>query len=248
MLFSLRAAGLLWPTVLSLTALLVLVSLGNWQMSRKAWKDGLEARIAERVEAAPAELGSILATSRAGADLEYVRVEAKGRYLHDRELYLYAPHPRLGPGFHVFTPLEIEGGRVLLVNRGYVTEALRDRSRRAAGLVEGMATVTGLVRLPAVRGAFTPDNDARSNLWYWRHLQGMISAAFPEGGRPAVPFFLDAEAEPPQPGGWPRGGVTELKLSNRHLEYALTWYGLAATLVGVYAAFAFGRLRAQRAS
>jgi surfeit locus 1 family protein len=58
-----------------------------------------------------------------------------------------------------------------------------------------------------------------------------------------VPFFVDAEASPENPGGFPKGGVTRLALSNRHLEYALTWYGLALTLIGVFAAFAVGRLR-----
>jgi surfeit locus 1 family protein len=61
-----------------------------------------------------------------------------------------------------------------------------------------------------------------------------------------VPFFVDADAEPANPGGFPKGGVTRLTLPNRHLEYALTWYGLALTLVGVYAVFAAGRLRAVR--
>ena len=48
------------------------------------------------------------------------------------------------------------------------------------------------------------------------------------------------------PGGLPRGGVTRLDLPNRHLEYALTWYGLALTLIGVYGAFAASRLRLAR--
>ena len=61
-----------------------------------------------------------------------------------------------------------------------------------------------------------------------------------------VPFFVDADAEPANPGGFPRGGATRLVLPNRHLEYALTWYGLALTLIGVFTAFARGRLRSLR--
>jgi surfeit locus 1 family protein len=72
----------------------------------------------------------------------------------------------------------------------------------------------------------------------------MTKAALgPDTGK-AVRFTLDAEATPASPGGWPQGGVTRLTLPNRHLEYALTWYGLALTLVGVLAAFIFGRWRA----
>jgi surfeit locus 1 family protein len=58
-----------------------------------------------------------------------------------------------------------------------------------------------------------------------------------------VPFIVDAELDPGLPGGFPKGGVTRLELPNRHLEYALTWYGLAAALVAVFAAFAVTRWR-----
>ena len=59
----------------------------------------------------------------------------------------------------------------------------------------------------------------------------------------ALPFWIDADAQPEPPGGLPKGGATRLDLPNRHLEYAITWYGLALTLIGVYLAFAAGRLR-----
>ena len=61
---------------------------------------------------------------------------------------------------------------------------------------------------------------------------------------PRCPSAIDADAEPEPPGGLPKGGVTRVALPNRHLEYALTWYGLALTLIGVYLAFAISRLRA----
>ena len=67
----------------------------------------------------------------------------------------------------------------------------------------------------------------------------MAAAAVPgDKARVALPFVVDAEPSRVRPGGWPRGGVTRLELPNRHLEYALTWYGLALTLIGVFAAFA----------
>jgi surfeit locus 1 family protein len=69
------------------------------------------------------------------------------------------------------------------------------------------------------------------------------SALGPEAGR-VSPLFLDAEAQPGET--WPRGGVTRLDLPNRHLEYALTWYGLALALIGVYSIFVIGRLRRMR--
>ena len=47
-----------------------------------------------------------------------------------------------------------------------------------------------------------------------------------------VPIFIDADATP-NPGGFPIGGVTLIDLPNSHLQYAVTWYGLAAALAGV---------------
>jgi surfeit locus 1 family protein len=57
-----------------------------------------------------------------------------------------------------------------------------------------------------------------------------------------APFYVEADATP-NPGGWPRGGQTRLNLPNNHLQYALTWYGIALTLIGVFVAFAWPRLR-----
>jgi cytochrome oxidase assembly protein ShyY1 len=78
-----------------------------------------------------------------------------------------------------------------------------------------------------------------------------LEAANCRGGEPGVtvfcagtglPFFLDLEVSD-VPGGWPRGGVTRIDLPNRHLEYALTWFALAGTLLAVFVAFAASRLR-----
>jgi surfeit locus 1 family protein len=89
---------------------------------------------------------------------------------------------------------------------------------------------------------FIPANDAARNIWYWRDIDAMATAMGPDAGR-VHRYIVDAEAIPPVPGGWPKGGVTRLELPNRHLEYALTWYGLAAALAGVFLAFAAGRWR-----
>lgn len=249
MLSRLSAARLLLPTLMTLMSLVVLVSLGNWQMNRKAWKDALVAQIAGRTVAAPATLSAVMDGIAAGRDVDYARVAVRGRFLHDREQYYYAPHPKLGPGFHVLTPFEVAApaSPILFVNRGFVREALRDPKTRQPGLLAGETTVTGLVRLQGEKGQFTPANDPARNLWYWRDIPALGAAAMPAGNREILPLVVDAEAEPANPGGWPMGGATEVKLPNRHLEYALTWYGLAAALIAVFGVYAFGRLRARPA-
>jgi surfeit locus 1 family protein len=240
-----RQAGLLWPSVLTLAALAVLIGLGHWQMSRKAWKAGLIAQIGARAHAPPVSLSQALRRWRDSGDVEYLHVRLSGRFLHARERHVFAVDERLGPGFYIYTPLETLEGELVLINRGFVPTPLQDPSARSPGQVDGQVTLTGLARRPTARGAFTPASEPARNLFYWPDYPAML-ASVPEAGRgdlSAVPFFIEADAEPANPGGFPRGGVTRLSLPDRHLEYALTWYGLALTLIGVFFAFARTRLR-----
>ncbi len=243
MLSELRAKGLVWPAVMTLAGLAILIGLGNWQMHRLAWKEGLIAAIAERAHAEPVPLA---AAERRGGDVEYLRVKARGTLLNDKELDFYAFDEQAGPGWHILTPLWIADGSVVFVNRGFVPDELKDAAKRRDGGPAGEVEIIGLARKPEAAGAFTPANDAGKNIWYWRDLPAMAAAAFgPETPR-VVPFVVDAELDPRPPGGWPKGGVTRLELPNRHLEYALTWYGLAAALLGVFAVFAAARWRQPR--
>jgi surfeit locus 1 family protein len=238
----LRAAGLVWPIALALPALALLIGLGTWQMQRKAWKEDLIAQITSRIHQPPVPFVEL--EKRTADGLEYARARVRGTFRHEGEQFLWEPDPRQGPGYHVYTPLRLDDGQFILVNRGYVTEAKKAPAARPEARLNGEIEVIGLLRKPVARAMFSPDHDARTGVWYWRDVDGMTKAALgPDAGK-AVRFTLDAEATPANPGGWPQGGVTRLTLPNRHLEYALTWYGLALTLVGVLAAFIFGRWRA----
>ncbi|HRK17545.1 MAG TPA: SURF1 family protein [Hyphomicrobiaceae bacterium] len=246
MIGQIREAGLGWVTLLALVALGILAGLGTWQLQRKAWKDKLVAQIDARLKEPPkAVTPAQVMTPGAGQLPLYTRVTVEGRLLHEHERYLFADG-REGSGFHVLTPLEMAPGRIVWVNRGYVPARLRDPKSRAEGQIAGPTRVTGLVREQGERNAFTPDNDVAGNLWYWRDLPGLTRSAFPGGGTDGAPIAIDAEAKPENPGGWPRGGTTLVKLPNRHLEYAMTWYGLGLTLIGVYLAYATGRIRAAK--
>jgi surfeit locus 1 family protein len=249
-----RRAGLLLPAIAAACGLAVLLSLGTWQLNRKVWKERLLADIAARQAAPPMSLRDALTiAAKSPADADYRRVRVAGTFDHTQERHVYAPR-NAGPGWHVYTLLTPEDGSPpVFVNRGWVAEAVKDAEKRTAGQLSGVVTVTGLARLPEIKATFTPDNDYKTNRWYWRDIDGMRWG--PDGPpsadmlarmklRAYAPFALDADALPENPGGWPKGGVTYIAISNRHLEYAGTWYGLALTLIGVFAAFARGRLRA----
>lgn len=226
---------------MTVVAVALLLVLGTWQMQRLAWKEHLIAQIEARVGAQPISLDTALARAKTGEDLEYTRVRAQGRFLRDKALYLYAPEPGL-PGYHLHMPLELADGRWVFVNRGFVPESWRTKPELALALPE-MGDVVGLVRQAGHAGSFTPVNDVAHNLWYWRDLDGMVAATLAGRRAEVLPFYLDEQPGSPPSQGYPRAGVTRLELPNRHLEYALTWYGLAVTLIGVYLAFAWPILR-----
>lgn len=238
-------SGLLWPTVASALALIVLIGLGTWQMQRLAWKNHLIAQIEARVVAAPIAFTEALERTAKGEDLEYARVAVTGRFMPDRERHLWVA-TTAGPGWHIYAPLATEAGPVVIVNRGFVPDARRAASLRPEPELAGEVALVGLLRKPEVLATFTPENDVARNIWHWRDLAGMSASMMPDAKGRVAPFFLDAEKGARAATLGPRGGVTRLEIANNHLQYAVTWYGIAATLVGVYVAFVRGRLQRGR--
>lgn len=239
-----RGKGLVGLTIAALAALAVLIGLGVWQLDRLKWKEGLIAQIEARATAAPIALEDAEALAAKGRDPSYLRVRVEGRFHHGRERTLYATADGQ-PGWHVITPLETPGGKMVLIGRGFVPDALKDPSSRKLGQIEQVVEVTGLVRNPEQQGLFTPDNEPAANRWFWRDLQGMSVSMFPSSAVEIAPFFVEAEKSE-VPGGWPEGGQTRLVIVNNHLQYALTWFGLAACLLGVYVAYVWGQFRRSR--
>jgi surfeit locus 1 family protein len=241
-----RTKRLVGFTALALAALAVLIGLGIWQLERLQWKEGLIAEIEARSTGAPITLAEAIGVARQGRDPNYYRVRVEGRFHHDKERYLFAQSLADGtPGWHVITPLETAGGDMVLVDRGFVPDALKDPSSRVSGQVEGVVTVTGIVRSPEIQGSFVPDNEPEANRWFWRDLGAMARSMFPEGTVEVAPLFLDAEKSD-VPGDWPEGGQTRLELPNDHLQYAITWFLLALCLLVIYAVYVRGLYRRPR--
>lgn len=242
-----RPKRLLPLTLACLAALAILVGLGTWQLRRLAWKEGLLAKVESRVNAPAQAVPPVEAWPFLAADqVEYRHVVARGVFNHAKETLVYTVEegmgPLSGPGYFVITPLMRENGPAILVNRGFVPQDRRDPSTREEGQMEGVVTITGLLRMPEEASSFVPANDPAHDAWYRRDPAEIGKA---RGLPDAAPFIIDADATP-NPGGLPVGGRTRTAFPNRHLEYALTWYGLAAALVGVYAAVVISRRRAAR--
>lgn len=219
--------------ILGLAAFVVLLGLGTWQVERLYWKEALLATIDQHIHAAPLPLAEVEAKFGEAGDVDYWPVTVTGRFLHSGERHFFATHEG-NSGFYVYTPLQLADGRFVLVNRGFVPYDLKDPTKRAQGQVEGEVTVTGLARNPLAQKPSTmvPDNDPAKNIFYWKDRDVMAATAGLPAGSALVPFFIDAD-KTPNPGGLPVGGVTIIDLPNSHLQYAVTWYGLAAALAGV---------------
>jgi surfeit locus 1 family protein len=242
-----QTKGLIGFTALALAMLAVLIGLGVWQVKRLHWKEGLIAAIDARTKAEPISLDQAIALAKEGQDPTYYRVRVEGRFDNSKELYLFSQSISDGtPGWHVITPFTTSQGELVLVDRGFVPDNLTDPSMRASGQIEGVTTVTGIVRAPDAQGLFTPNNEPEANRWFWRDLNGMVASMFSTATLDVPPFFLEAEKSE-VPGGWPQGGQTRLELPNNHLQYAITWFGLAAALVVIYAFYVRSLYRREHA-
>jgi len=233
-------------TISTIVAFAILVSLGMWQLQRRDWKHALIERIEARADAPARPLEQVLDRWRRDQDVEYMRVEMTGELRADQEYHIYQIRDGRA-GWRVVSPFET-GGHIVMLDRGFVPEPLKDPQARADQPVpEGTITVTGLARAPGQSNFVTPENEPQRNRWYWRDLESIVAQLPPQARDRAAPFFVEAEAGA-LPGEWPRDGVTQLRLRDKHLSYALTWFGLALTLLGVYAAYIVSRRRGARQS
>lgn len=194
-------------------------ALGIWQVQRLGWKRDLIARVDARIHAAP-----VPAPDRAARADEYRRVATSGTFLHDKAALVQAS-TMLGPGFWLLAPLRRPDGSIVLVNRGFVPDRRTGYDRPA-----GNVRVTGLLRLSEPGGGFLRDNDPAADRWYSRDVAAIARSR----GVKAIPdYFIDAQASPSRQ-AYPVGGLTVVRFPNNHLQYAITWFAMAAMAVAGY--------------
>ncbi len=239
--------GLLIPALLVFA---VLIALGTWQIERKAWKEGLIAALTERLSAPPAALPPPATWPRLDpARDEYRRVTFTATFDQGQEALIYAAASAFrpdvsGPGYWIFTPARLPDGGTVIVNRGFVPQAHKDAASRAAGQTVDAVDIVGVMRWPDARHWFSPADDPQHNLWITRDPPA-IAAAKGLGSAAVAPFYVEQELPVP-PGGLPQPGKLVVRLRNEHLQYAVTWYGLALVLVVVFVVWARSSGRAQK--
>jgi len=227
---------MLVPGVVAFAALVVLLGLGTWQLERKAWKEALIATLDHRLKDAPIALpppaGWVGMTAE---NSEFTRVRLRVEFPNASDALVYTSGSAIrddvkGAGYFVFSPARLPGGQQVVVNRGFVPSRSYPSGPREADIV-------GALRWPEAGSAFVSDHDAAGEVWMMRDPAAMARV---RGWGAVAPFYIEQEAPVP-PGGLPHPAPLKVQLRNDHLQYAITWYGLAAVLVVMFAIWAARR-------
>ena len=212
-------------TALAALGVLVLLALGSWQVARLQWKTALIVQTEALTDRAPVALDGLMRDPAEERAPEYTPVWVSGGFPTDRVVHVSGTYAGR-PGFYVFQPFRADTGDLLLVNRGFV----RTDARRDSYPLPDADRLTGLLRYYGSRGVFAPPPDA-DGVAYDRS-KASLTRPFADIADPNAfaPFYLDSTL----PTELPRGNTTRLDFSNRHLGYAITWYGLAGGLFVVF--------------
>ncbi len=217
------------PALATAIGIVILIGLGIWQVQRLHWKEGLLARIAALQSAPPQPLDGVLRRVANDPDIDYVRVRATCPDIETAPyLRLYSVKDGYA-GWRIIAACPLTGGSygAILVDRGFLDQRLK--------LTVGQTISTpivGILRRGDTRNFVTPRNDPAQNLWYGRDIAAMARAL---GVSKPAPTYLMLEQPAPPPGG-PAVAPLPSDIPNNHLQYAITWFGLALALGGVYAA------------
>jgi surfeit locus 1 family protein len=228
--------GLLIPGALALALLAGLLGLGTWQVERKAWKEALIATLDKRasdtaVALPPPEQWLGLTPDNS----EFTRVRVNVEFPNARDALVFSGGAALrddakGTGYFVFAPATLPGGQRVVINRGFVLA-------KTYPAAVGPQDIVGALRFPEAPSWFVADHDAAGDIWTVRDPAAMARLL---GWGTVAPFYIEQEAPVP-PGGLPHPAPLTLQLRNEHLQYAITWYGLAAVLVVMFAIWASRR-------
>lgn len=228
----------LWMTVAAVPALTILVWLGSWQLMRMQWKNDLIEEFTTRARAEAVEPPA----ADAAGDSRFQRIRVSGTWMHHAEVQLTGRTFEGTAGYHVVTPMRLDDGRVLLLNRGWVSQDYRRPESRPGTLAAGPQRFEAIIRLPARKGYFVPENDLEDDHWFTLTIDDVVAR---HGLSDVIPTYTADVLRPDGPYVLPIGAEVTIDIPNNHWNYALTWYGLALGLIGVYIAWHHqnGRLR-----
>lgn len=199
---------ILFPLILGFAGLAILLSLGIWQMQRLAWKEGILAEIEARISAEPVDLPISASVERD----KYLPVTVTGE-MEPGEIHVLVSVKQVGAGYRIIQSFSTDE-QTILVDRGFVSTTAKDVDRQ-----NGPMQVTGNLHWPDEVDGYTPEPDIDANIWFARDVPTLAASL----GADPVLLIARSETDP---------GITPLPVSatgipNDHLQYAITWFGLA---------------------
>ena len=198
--------------------ILILLSLGFWQIYRLNWKLELIEQIENSLKNDPVELSNI-------EKKNYLRIKTSGDIDFDKQIYLYNLNDAGKPGFEVINPIKI-GDENYLMNRGWIPFEKKDLPE--INLVD-QNQIVGTLMLQTKSSAFKPENDIEKNYWFTLNREDILKFT----GRNFSEFiiYLNGDYKIPKP------RVITAKISNNHKKYAITWFSMAISILLIYLYF-----------
>jgi cytochrome oxidase assembly protein ShyY1 len=243
--------GIIGLGIFTLLTLVLLIGLGVWQLQRRVEKHALIAQLTGRLAAAPEALPSPAQwNALTPARDEFRRVRFSAAYESRPDAMVYSAGSAIrddisGPGTWAFLPARLPTGETVVVNAGFVQNTMQDRAqqdRAVSRLVTGQPTaLTGYLRFPETAGTLSPQENIAKRLWFTRDHLAIARAL---GWGEVAPFYIDLESPVPE-NGIPKPGPLEVHLKDDHLQYAITWFGLAGAVVIAFGVWWRGQRRVQ---
>ncbi len=230
---SIQFRPLFWPTLFSLVSFLILISLGTWQVKRLFWKNDIISNYLEKFEK-----NKILyeKTFKYDGTQEFRRVLIKGKFLNNKETLIIGKTYEGNAGFHLVTPILTDENKVVLINRGWISEKLKLKKNRPFTIIKEEVIVDGIIRKPQLKGYFVPKNDKVGDFWFTINPNEIKEARKLDKYDFEENFFIDLIRNKKNK-TLPIAALGNPNFRNQHLSYAITWYSLALTLVIIYFIF-----------
>ena len=198
--------------------ILILLSLGFWQIYRLNWKLELIEQIENSLKNDPVELSNI-------EKKNYLRIKTSGDIDFDKQIYLYNLNDAGKPGFEVINPIKI-GDENYLMNRGWIPFEKKDLPE--LNLVD-QNQIVGTLMLQTKPSTFKPENDIEKNYWFTLNREDI--SKFTGRNFSEYVIYLNGDYKIPKP------RVITAKISNNHKKYAITWFSMAISILLIYLYF-----------
>ena len=197
-------------------------ALGTWQLYRLQWKLELISEITFGLDSQSVEYSSSIKKN-------YQRINAKGKFDYDKQIYLYSLNEKGKPGYDVVTPFRTNKNENVLVNRGWINKELKGNAEIDLN-TSAEQKIIGLLREIYEPNMFKPDNDIKNNIWFSINLEDLKEATG-EQFNEFVIFLEDNQVKSPIP------KKITIDVPNNHLKYAITWYAISISIIFYYLYF-----------